>query len=237
MRKSIIKSIRSQHVCNILNLIKTIEIDKSAPKEWKDYLSGKTRTRPKPREVLIYCTKGDKNHCLEYADNPNPNGNGGWFITSGYPYGNGKVLGKFTLIAVDKIFYRYWRNIPGGCYETNCFGEDILLKYSCLSWSELNSYLKEKTGYAWYIDNLVIFDKPKELSEFRHPHCDNLKNINVVHNLIYDDYVFQYYDNERCKNCKSYNSDANDCLKDYKPLTKAPQSWCYCLYIENKEED
>ena len=67
MSKAILKSIRPRHVSNILNGDKIIELDKSAPKEWKDYLSGKTTEKPKPREVYIYCTKNG-GMTYEYED-------------------------------------------------------------------------------------------------------------------------------------------------------------------------
>lgn len=37
----------------------------------------------------------------------------------------------------------------------------------CLSNDELYAYLGDKTGYGWNLDCVAIYDKPKELSEFR----------------------------------------------------------------------
>ena len=39
----------------------------------------------------------------------------------------------------------------------------------CLSNDELDSYLGDKTGYGWHLDNVVVYDKPKKLSEFYRP--------------------------------------------------------------------
>lgn len=39
----------------------------------------------------------------------------------------------------------------------------------CLSNDELYAYLGDKTGYGWNLDNVAIYDKPKELSEFTRP--------------------------------------------------------------------
>ena len=203
MRKSIIKSIRSQHVCNILNLIKTIEIDKSAPKEWKDYLSGKTKEKPAPREVLIYCTKGtiglydNHSHLTAYPDK--------YFLDQlGYdkpPLLNGKVVAKFTLNKVEEIKFD-----DKQVQERACLTEDELFDYLFINKPYQEDMHK---GYAWHINNLEIFNEPKEISEFQGT-CNKSCAAQKV-----------------CKIKPNCN----------RPLTKAPQSWCYCLYIENKEED
>lgn len=213
--KAILKSIRPQHTCNILNGLKIIEIDKSAPKEWKDYLSGKTKEKPKPREVLIYCTKGNKDTCLEYADNPDKTKEGKWVITSGYPYGNQKVLAKFTLNKVEEIFF--YDNEQVLETSTNTLKEEALLKKCCLSFDDLYEYSNgtSKTIYAWHIDNLVIFDKQKELSEFKRPEWEKcgVKDKNGL------------YQCHKCPYAIHYGHGFGDCGYD-KPL-KSPQSWCY----------
>ena len=71
---------------------------------------------------------------------------------------------------------------------------------SCLTFSELKDYVGNKTGYAWWIENLKIYDKPKELSEFNRPEID----------LTSDE-----------------TGSAVCPMFSYKKLTKAPQSWCY----------
>lgn len=43
---------------------------------------------------------------------------------------------------------------------------DDIFDYACLSKNEIEKYLDGKKGYAWHISELVIYDKPKELSEF-----------------------------------------------------------------------
>ena len=139
---------------------------------------------------------------------------------------NGKVVARFWCDMVDIISATpelgYVR------YDTDTTYGSKLRNWSCLTYNELHNYLKGNKGYAIHITKLEIFDKPKEISEFRHSHCDNLKNIKVVMNYIYDEYVFQYFDNERCRKCNHYDSDCNDCLKDFKPLTCAPRNgWCY----------
>ena len=47
----------------------------------------------------------------------------------------------------------------------------------CLSNDELDSYLGDKTGYGWHLDNAVISDKPKKLSEFYKAGAKSLKEL------------------------------------------------------------
>ena len=54
-----------------------------------------------------------------------------------------------------------------------CDGVDIdddLILDTCLDREDINIYAKGKTLYGWHISDLKIYDKPKELSEFR-PIC------------------------------------------------------------------
>lgn len=135
-------SIKPKWVAKILNGEKVIEIRKTMPKCGL------------PIDVYIYCTKGkyemgkfnsDKKYheirddCC-YA--------GGWLRGLPDETVNGKVVAKFTLNKIRTSDM------------TNC------LQGSCLSYDEVKEYTKGKKFYGWAIDNLIIFDRPKELSEF-----------------------------------------------------------------------
>lgn len=155
--KSILISIKPRHCVNILNGDKKIEVRTTATKEWKDYLSGKTDVMPEPIECFIYCTKQTARY---YIKNKIYNS----MI-------NGKVIAKFTLNKVEKITIGEDRrgSLFGSChygYHTESLSPNDLMEQSCLDVKELIDYLGKKTGYAWHISNLEIFDKPKELSEF-----------------------------------------------------------------------
>lgn len=83
----------------------------------------------------------------------------------------------------------------------------MLIGESCLSQEEIYNYLNNnklcmygKKGYAVHISQLEIFDKPKDISEFKR--C-------TAKTCIYG-------------KCHKYMH----CLKS---LTKAPQSWCYVV--------
>ena len=77
----------------------------------------------------------------------------------------GKVIGEFVCNNIETIDLIYSENLKQSNSKIN-----EILKNSCLSAYELLVYLSrdktDKNGYAWYISDLVIYDKPKELSEF-----------------------------------------------------------------------
>ena len=147
--KAILISIKPKYVADILNDKKTLEIRKTMPK------------CELPIDVYIYCTKEEYLACDTYTGkrryNAFPKG------TNGFTQ-SGMVLAKFTLNKVE-IINAY--DEPERWYMTNSMGGGKLMEKSCLTYEELNSYLKGKNGYAWHIDNLVIFDRPKELNEFK----------------------------------------------------------------------
>ena len=176
--KAILISIKPKYVADILNGNKTLEIRKTMPK------------CDLPIEVYIYCTRDkvglydNHNHITSASDK--------YFLDRlGYdkpPLLNGKVVTKFTLNKVQPIY-----QIP----------LNKLLKDSCLNAKELNEYTNgvgHDLIYAWHIDNLVIFDKPKELSEFK-SYKKNIVNTKI-NGMVFETEL----DNS---------------------LIKAPQSWCY----------
>lgn len=90
-----------------------------------------------PFKAYIYCSNG-KGHTLDIA--------------------KGKVVGEFLCEFIEK--FPYSRNGYG------IEAEDELCDMSCLDGNELYRYLNGATPYAWHISNLVIYEVPKELSDF-----------------------------------------------------------------------
>lgn len=155
--RAILISIQPQWVAKILNGEKTLEIRKTMPK------------CDLPIDVYIYCTKEDSliklktgyvhdryvcEKDFKIGDFPK--------MYSGYE-GKGKVVAKFTLNKVEEIF-----TIGMYYHETKTLDKNELPRLGCLSRKDLDNYLQGENGYAWHIDNLEIFDKPKELGEFKH---------------------------------------------------------------------
>nr|DAZ83022.1 MAG TPA: hypothetical protein [Caudoviricetes sp.] len=98
------------------------------------------KTKPKletPFKCYIYCTNSG--------------------VATGMWGKHGKVVGEFTCNTVTNLFSnsRFWLN------------EDDVLQ-TCLSAAEIRKYADGANGlYGWHISDLVCYDKPKELSEFK----------------------------------------------------------------------
>lgn len=90
-----------------------------------------------PFKVYIYCTNG-KGYSPDIA--------------------KGKIIGEFICTIIEEFPY----NRNGYGIEA----EEQLCIDACLDKNDLYRYLKGATPYAWHISDLVIYDKPKELSEF-----------------------------------------------------------------------
>lgn len=109
------------------------------------------KTRPKidtPFKCYIYETKG-KIQVSEMLDE--------WV--------GGKVIGEFVC---NEIFYfgnvatDCWDRLLGNVHE---FHKSIVVNQALLSEKEMLSY---GGRYGWHISDLVVYEKPKELGEFRH---------------------------------------------------------------------
>lgn len=132
------------------------------------------RTRPKcetPFKCYIYCTKGDNLNYLRVSSlKPK-------FWIDNKAYGsnvaraNGKVIGEFVCDKIDKIF----QCNSGWVQEHACISREEYFKYLGLPY---NSHFDSKGAYAWHISDLVIYDNPRELSEFETYHCSYVMSEN-----------------------------------------------------------
>ena len=195
--KSVLISIKPKWCELIAGGKKTIEVRKTKPKI------------DTPFKCYIYCTK-DKSKNLQLQ---------------------GKVIGEFvcdkitefegefwddetyeriqTIIKDGERYYEYGENE----YETVATNEDEkyeenwLCKQSSVSWEEMRKYIG--TGitefYGWHISELKMYDKPKELSEFRKY---------KIKECWYADLGLAKRD---CPDCKDIT-----CF-----VIRPPQSWCY----------
>jgi len=192
MNRVIIMSIRPEWLVKILNGEKTIEIRKTMPK------------CDLPIDVYLYCTKNRgslhrnkhtiKRFVCHYKKPAESN------------VRNGLVVAKFTLNKIEDCCDMGLLELEGK---------------SLLTISEICSYIKAKEVdpkmvYAWHIDNLEIFDKPKELSEF----------YRVIHYP-----KGQFITPDICEYGEGYEEDKKQCLKSFK-VNKAPQSWQYAWLLE-----
>ena len=79
-----------------------------------------------------------------------------------YGYGRGKVIGEFVCDKVEKIT----PSVEWGSHGYDTVDDD-LLKEMCLERGYLEKYGAGVTLYGWHITAPTLFDKPKELGEFR----------------------------------------------------------------------
>lgn len=174
MSKAVMLSIRPKWVEKIANGEKTIEVRKTRP------------NIATPFKCYIYCTLPKYPH----ED----------FIATDYPmpqfYGGGKVIGEFTC---DRIF-------PINVFDNGSIQNWLFehMERSCLAYEELAGYIGNgKTGHGWHISDLLIYDHPRELTEFRRATdpCDSCQA----------EYTWE------CKDCKKLGGD----------IKRPPQSWCY----------
>ena len=190
MSKAVLISIQPKWCELIASGKKTVEVRKTKPK------------LETPFKCYIYCTKDKWQHLVQMPDKS-------YRIYNGKEYGKydkslifegeaiGKVIGEFVS---DKIF-------PISVYydNPNC---KLALKefpYVCLTDKQIIDYLGNgEQGYGWHISNLVIYDKPKELGEFK----------KVNRECWYADLGLAKRDCHECQN--------KGCF-----LQRPPQSWCY----------
>jgi len=74
----------------------------------------------------------------------------------------GNVIGEFICDEIYKFSTRVYLG------EEQTIHDNDIVKMSCVPRHELREYEGNATGiFGWHISDLVIYDKPKELSEFR----------------------------------------------------------------------
>lgn len=177
--------------CELIAIgLKTIEVRKTKPK------------CDVPFKVYIYCTKQRVNgEILLTYDKRIQGRNKGFRDVDDIPLA-GKVIGEFVC---DKMIFAYIDDFDYPYYDISV--DD--LRETCLSQSMLFDYAKGEPVYGWHISDIIIYDKPKDLSDFYKP-CIYGKESDVSCFLC---------------NKSGYRPDMYiDC---FNKVTRPPQSWCY----------
>lgn len=186
--KAVLMSIQPKWCELITNGKKTIEVRKTKPK------------LETPFKVYIYCTYGEG--LIEANDEILPNHLIEQKVSKYKTWGNccnGKVIGEFVCDDIDTIA------VFNDLLYCEANSQANKLKQMCLTIEEIKAYLgKKNIGYGWHISNLVIYDEPHELSEF--------KKIN--RECWYADLGLAKRDCPECKNAECF-------------ISRPPQSWCY----------
>lgn len=204
--KEVLISVQPKWCELIANGTKTVEVRKTKPK------------LNTPFKCYIYCTK-EKQQYLQsrsnmffYLESKDFIGGHGAGL---YTRLNGKVIGEFLCNETTRIARCGYDNRR---IELNIVDENLTIKKldegflsRCqLSYSDIEKYANGGDVYGWHISDLVIYDEPKNLSEF--------KKIN--RECWYADLGLAKRDCLECKNEECY-------------VSRPPQSWCY---VEEKEE-
>lgn len=98
----------------------------------------------------------------------------------------------------------------------------LMAKGSLLTEKELFEYSNGKELFGWRISDLKIYDKPKELSEFRKPCVDKYE---YCQGCQYGHIILQPDEEEYALyHGGYYDTFETICLNG---VTRPPQSWCY----------
>lgn len=180
MSKAVMLSIRPKWCEKIVNGDKTIEVRKTRPK------------LEMPFKCYIYCTLQGCNEFfrVDLGDDVAKWNRGKWADRKG------KVIGEFTCDRIDRLAPA---NEPYGIYDID---DDYVLQ-TCLWNGALWDYGHGTPLYGWHISDLVIYDEPKELSEFK-----TLCRVDAA-----------------CCACPYYNYTKMECYG--RVIGRPPQSWCY----------
>lgn len=198
MSKAVLISIRPEWCEKVANGEKTIEVRKTRPK---------LKT---PFKCYIYCTEPNTHDPHKILEIHGEDGK--------IRRGNGKVIGEFMCDWTEATCG--WR-LKGktGFLEKRTERETIMPEMACLSIEEMEKYAggENRCLYGWHISDLVIYGKPKELSEFA-PVCKFKQDDGTCPTRLVA-CSYQNYD---------YNQDGSiNIVECGRSVTRPPQSWCY----------
>lgn len=168
--KKLIITIKPQHLCNILNGIKTIEVrkNKNLANTVKKLIAENGKCH-----IKCACSKsnkfdldndGKKWFCWDKKSHHYP------FKNLNVDYYNGKIVCEIVVDMIEEIYFV--SHCDGNSLETDYMPMSLLLKSSCLTKEELGNYLclnkegifvwGETYGYALHIKRVIPYEKPQE---------------------------------------------------------------------------
>lgn len=237
MPRAILMSIKSTHVCDILNGLKTEEIRKRLPK------------CDLPIDVFIYCTEAkpflkDFKFIHEYK--------GTRFYLDDKKDDikclNGKVVAKFTLYEADKYAIEYYNDdsvyqaitkesdddediyetVITNEYEPEEIAKAPILMKSRLTFDELGKYVVGNKGgfedfYSLHIDNLELIEGGRSIG------CFFAEGFSRAYDLYYSEYRWKvaHYPDYLAEDEQNAFEENVNMIKEMYRLQRAPQSYCY----------
>ena len=200
MSKAVMLSIRPKWVEKIANGEKTIEVRKTRPK------------LQTPFKCYIYCTMDHPYISVSCAELDKLN-----YRTNTVGRCNGKVIGEFIcdrIYKIDKDSTDFLFKVGGLSVYKQAAEEKCGLRVAMTD-DELHGYLGHCQGYGWHISDLLIYDEPRELTEFRRA-CPN-----------------SWY----CESCAMYWENNGTCGNESLYIKRPPQSWCYVEAMDGERKD
>lgn len=91
------------------------------------------------------------------------------FVYKWHPSINSRGTGREGKNQIASLYSKFGMSIIFDMLETARKSKNIINLYfdtSHLTKKEIQKYLGDNRGYGWHISDLVIYDTPKELSEF-----------------------------------------------------------------------
>lgn len=165
------------------------------------------KTRPNqgvPFKCYIYCTRSQKG-ALDFLEIHGTDGK--------IRPANQKVIGEFVC---DEIH--------------DC--RDVNMDDTCITVKDWLNYTKGHDGvvYGWHISDLVIYDKPRWLSEFNVTDNEAVQRCFNRQLAGQPEYVTQHDGWLKGSYICHKNGEPDWCTKcKTKPLQRPPQSWCYVV--------
>ena len=199
MTKSVILSIQPWYCSPILSGDKTVEVRKTKPR---------IQT---PFKCYIYCTQcSPYNPAIPY----NYKTGTSKYSTEHSTFFTSHVIGEFIC---DEVKQLDLDSVGVGFYEDDKF--IYLSEYNDwdekLTRQEFWDYSRGKRVYGWHISNLIIYDTPKKLSDFK----------KVCPNELY------------CESCAMFSEYSQSCGNAALTLKRPPQSWCYVSDKKRTKEE
>ena len=196
--KAVMLSIRPEWCEKIISGKKTVEVRKSRPK------------LETPFKCYIYCTLSGSNELFKET----LGGSIARWNKEKWADKKGKVIGEFVcdeVVYLGNVATDPWERLMGSTHEAH---KQIVTKQARLTEEQLHNYGGK---FGWHISNLVIYDEPRALSDFR---------------ISCKEYDKDY---PRCGSCEYYYYESNESVGFYdecmcdglKHIQRPPQSWCY----------
>ena len=187
--KSVLISIRPEWCEKIISGLKTIEVRKTRP------------SIDTPFKCYIYQTK----HRWVFTWLRTRFGNA---LADSLESAFGKVIGEFICDKMHAV--KVCNNVD----DSFPIYYEKAINMACMDRIALDKYSKGKNLIGWHISDLVIYDKPKELSEFYNP-CHFGCGCNICE--------YKSWDYSYGGSCKELVCT----VSNRKPIKHPPQSWCY----------